>query len=133
MAAAGAHQFAVDSDGVAILLLTSESDSSEVVHAFTTGASGVPPVEAPVAVTGPAQAAALIPTPLAAVAPPSLDWDMDGAPLEAAGGQPTPADLDQGAAAPAPAPVPFLVPEHLLAVDDGGDGSGGGDGQSADE
>ena len=127
MAAAGAHQCAVDADRVAILPLTSESDSSEVVHAFTAGASGFPLAEAPAAVPGLAPPAALILTPSAAVAPPPMDWDMDGAPLEAAGGQPTPADLDQGAAAPAPAPLPFLVPEHLMAVGVVGGGGGGDD------
>ena len=79
MAAAGAYQPAVDSDGVAILPLATESDSWEVVHAFTTGSSGDPPVEAPVAVAGAAPPAESMPTPLAAVAPPELDWDMDGA------------------------------------------------------
>ena len=50
---------------------------------------------------------------------------MDGAPLEAAGAEPIPADLENGAAAPFPAPVPFLVPEHLMAVGQGRDGRGG--------
>ena len=105
-----AHQLTMDADGVAILPLSAEeSDSSEVVHTFSGGA---------VAMAAPAAAATATATPAAttAVPPPALDMEVEGAPPGAAGGQPTSADLEQGAASPAPASAPFLVPEHMTAV-----------------